>query len=285
MSKKNQRPKFTIKDFKELYPTEESCLEFLFRSKFPDNCQKCEKGTMYRAKNRTCYSCGNCGTQVYPLVGSIFEGSTTPLQSWFHAIFLFSQSKNGVAAKELERQLGVTYKTAWRMAKLIRSLMKDGDMNLGDGGKVVEMDETFIGGKSPMKKKMDNKSTVFGAVERDGQIATAHIEGRHTGAILGEVRKSVDKNAHIMTDDFPVYRKLNQSHEIINHSKEEWVKGNIHTNNIEGYWSQLKRSIHGTYHYVSPKYLQTYLDEFSYRYNRRHSDLHLFYHLIVKSVS
>lgn len=130
-----------------------------------------------------------------------------------------------------------------------------------------------------------NKSTVFDLVEREGKIVTEHVEGRYSKPLFDELRKLASDDAHVITDKFRVYEKLPHYHETVNHSQEEWTRGNVHTNNIEGYWSQLKRSTHGTCHYVSPKYLQTYLDKFSYRYNRRDSDLHMFYHLIVRTVA
>lgn len=189
-------------------------------------------------------------------------------------MFLFANSKNGVSAKELERHLGVTYKTAWRMARQIRKLMSQNE----DGGKLsgtVEMDETLIGGY----KRGDlggntkgTKQTVIGAVERGGRIKAKHTENRETHTILNQIQSDIEPGSKLITDEWPVYykaKKLGYGHRAIKHLDKKYVRGLVHTNTIEGFWSQLKRSINGTYHVVSPKYLQLYVDEFAFRYNLR----------------
>ena len=169
--------KYTIKNLRNDFPTDEACLDFIFKNRWPKGltCPNCEKKDFYHVKGRKSYAC-KCGYQVSPTEGTIFHKSSTPLTLWFHAIFLMSQSKNGVAAKELERQLGVTYKCAWRMAKQIRLLMSDDDGPLG-GKEIVELDETYIGGKAKGKRGRGaaKKTPVFGAVERDGKIKTSVV--------------------------------------------------------------------------------------------------------------
>ena len=183
---------------------------------------------------------------------------------------------------ELQRQLGVTYKTAWRIAKHIRQLMSD------NGGKlsgIVEVDETLVGGKTNQAKKFKNKGTVIGMVERGGSVKTKHVSNRETHTVLKTVTTNIQRGSHIMSDDFRAYKKtkkLGYKHDSINHSKEKYVRGDVHTNTIEGFWSQMKRSISGTYHSVSPKYLQTYADEFAYRYNRSGSVFPLLLARLVK---
>jgi transposase-like protein len=227
---------------------------------------------------RRSYSCSWCGFQVYPTAGTIFHKSTTSLQSWFFAIFLMSTSRNGVAAKELERQLGVTYKTAWRMAHEIRKLMNE------DPGKLkgeVEADETYVGGKRAGKRGRGaaGKTPVVGLVERKGKVRARVVGNITTAQAFGNINQNVERGSTVYTDELPVYNytgKFGFKHEVVNHGQKEFVRGNAHTNTIEGFWSQVKRSIDGTHHSVSRKYLQNYVNEFAYRYNHRLSEVALF---------
>lgn len=263
--------RYTFKDFRAEYPNDEACLKSVLENRYGDTCPKC--GTIdtkfYPITSRKAFACGACRKHVYPLADTIFRKSETSLWNWFYAIYLFSVSKNGVSAKELERQLGVTYKTAWRMAKQIRLLMSDsGDPLDGE----VEVDETYIGGRHPKRMRYSKKQSVFGAVERGGMAKITHVKSTGSRVLLPRVMKDVTEGSSIFSDEWGAYRKLayyGYSHTTINHSDMEWVRGNAYTNTIEGFWSQLKRSLSGTYHAVSPKYLQLYLDEFSFRYNHR----------------
>jgi len=272
--------KYTIKNLKNDFPTDDACLDFIFNNRWPKGltCPICEKKDFYHIKGRKSYAC-KCGYQVSPTEGTIFHKSSTPLTLWFHAIFLMSQSKNGVAAKELERQLGVTYKCAWRMAKQIRLLMSDDDGPLGDK-EIVELDETYVGGKAKGKRGRGaaKKTPVFGAVERDGKIKTKVVLNVRKLTLMPLIKNMVTDSSVIVTDESNSYndvKKLGHLHESINHSKGQYVDGDVHTNTIEGFWSQFKRSVHGTYHSVSRKHLQLYLDEFSFRYSHRKSDVAL----------
>lgn len=267
----------TITQFEERFPDDDACLHEIFtnRNEGTVACPFCGSAdnAFYKVSNRKCYACKDCGRQLHPLAGTIFHKSATPLKVWFYAIFLFSKSKNGVSAMELQRQLGVTYKTAWRMAKQIRSLFDtDGDGML-DGE--VEMDETYIGGRRKMKRKFDNKTPVVGAVERNGGIVVKATQDASSTTLQRLLRTHVEIGTTLYTDDWRGYYRANDlgyKHSSVNHSAREYVTGRVHTNTIEGFWSQLKRSLHGTYHFVSPKYLQSYLNEFAYRYNHRQSD-------------
>lgn len=272
--------KYTIKNLRSDFPNDEACLDFIFTNRWPKGltCPNCEKKDFYHVKGRKSYAC-KCGYQVSPTEGTIFYKSSTPLTLWFHAIFLMSQSKNGVAAKELERQLGVTYKCAWRMAKQIRLLMSDDDGPLG-GNDIVELDETYIGGKAKGKRGRGaaKKTPVFGAVERNGKIKTKVVLNVRKLTLMPLIKDMVANNSVIVTDESNSYndvKKIGHLHESINHSKGQYVDGDVHTNTIEGFWSQFKRSVHGTYHSVSRKHLQLYLDEFSFRYSHRKSDVAL----------
>lgn len=265
--------RYTYKHFKELYPNDDACLDKIFQDRFGDLefCPRCGALTkFYRVKKRQCYSCMHCGYQLHPLAGTIFRKSRTSLSDWFYAIYQFSTSKNGVAAKKLERDLGVTYKTAWRMCKQIRLLMQQEAIALTG---VVETDETYIGGRHKGKSlTFQDKEAVFGMVERDGLVKAEHVATTGARVLLPRLRNSIAVGTTVYSDQAQVYRtlkRLGYIHESVNHSIGEYGRGLAHTNTIEGFWSQLKRSIDGTYHVVSPKYLQNYVNEFAFRYNYR----------------
>jgi transposase len=267
--------KYTFKDMQRDFPSDDVCLHYIFTHKFGEQKQ------CYKVRGRKCYAHSMTGHQIHPLKGTIFEKSSTPLTTWFYAIYLFSASKNGVSAKELQRHLGVTYKTAWRIAKKIRELMDEGDLTLAG---TVEVDETYIGGREAKMMGGKGKEAVIGMVERQGRVKATHVENRQTHIVLNQVKKNVAKGTRLMTDEFKVYKKtplLGYQHASVKHGKKHYArKGDVHTNTIEGFWSQLKRSLDGTYHVVSPAYLQSYVDEFSFRYNRRTSALPMFFHLL-----
>ncbi len=187
-------------------------------------------------------------------------------------------SKNGVSAKELERELEVTYKTAWRIAKELRSLMGQFP-GVFDG--IVEADETYIGGIRPGKRGRGagGKTPVVGIVKRQGDVYAKVTGDCKAKTVMPLIRENVQIGTKLMTDKFPSYRKakmMGYKHETIDHGIGEYARGKVHTNNIEGFWSQMKRSIDGTYHSVSPKHLQAYVDEFAWRYNLRSSAMPLF---------
>lgn len=261
--------KYSINDFNNEFPTDEACLDHVFKSRFPRH-----RGYK-KIKGRLCY--GNSkGRQIYPLVGTPFENSSTPLKLWFYAVFLFSQSKHGVSAKELERQLGVTYKCAWRMANKIRSQMKPDRVKLKG---VVECDEAYVGGKRRLNvqgRQATNKTPVFGIVERGGKVFAQAIDDTQRHTLYKLIQKKVAKKSKIMTDGYISYvgiDKKGYDHKSVNHTKWEYVrqegKLSVNTNTIEGFWSGLKRQINGTHHSVGKQYLPSYINEVSFRYNHR----------------
>lgn len=264
--------RYTFKDFKTEYPDDQACLVSVLENRYGTTCPRCGTVgvTFHPITGRQGFVCSECDKHIYPLAGTIFRKSTTSLWSWFYAIYQFSVSKNGVSAKELERSLGVTYKTAWRMCKQIRLLMEqDGEVLTGD----VEMDETYAPTRRhPRPLGHSKKQVIFGAVERGGRVSTHHVRSAGVRVLMPIIEDGVHAQAQIYSDEAGVYRSLGKrgyAHTTVNHSRLEYVRGTAHTNTIEGFWSQLKRSIDGTYHAVSPKYLQSYLNEFSFRYNLR----------------
>lgn len=274
----------TIREFQKRFPTEDACLDHLMRTRFGGRltCFKCQKqATYYRVKRRRAYECERCGYQVYPTAGTPFEKTRTSLRDWFYVMFLFCASRNGVAAKEVQRQLGVTYKTAWRMCNLIRKYMGyvDGDYPVGGPGRTVEADETFIGGKDSAEDG-DDKAIVFGVIERDGDVVTRHIVSRTKHHIIPHIVTFVKPGSRLHTDEASAFKLLTErygyEHETVDHSAEEWVRGDVHTNTIEAFWANVKRGIKGTYVWVSKKWLQTYLREFEYRHNLRHAPYLMF---------
>ena len=267
--------KYTIKQFNEKFPSDDACLQYMFEQGYGamPACPKCGvvDPKYYRVRSKKVYECKDCGNQISPLAGTIFHKSETSLRSWFYALFQFSVSKNGVSAKELERTLGVTYKTAWRMAKLIRSLMQQNGNSLSG---IVEIDETYIGGRHKRTGMFDNKTAVIGMVEKKkdtGQVAAIATKRADASVALPFIRAMAKQGSEIQTDESKIYHRVKReyAHRFVNHSKEEYSKDGISTNTIEGFWSQMKRSIDGTYHCVSPKYLQNYVNEFVFRYNLR----------------
>jgi hypothetical protein len=234
----------TLKDFEKRFPTEDSCLDHLMRTRFGERfqCFQCMKeARYYRTRGRRSYTCEHCGYQVYPTAGTPFEKTRTSLRDWFFVMFLFCASRNGVAAKEVQRQIGVTYKTAWRMCREIRKYMGyvDGDHTIGGGGSgVVEIDETWVGGRD--RKGFEDKAIVLGMIERGGDVVTRVIPTTHNWEISPHVYKHVDKGAHVMTDEGrPIRAVLSgvYKNSAVNHSEMEWARGIVHTNNIEAFWA------------------------------------------------
>ena len=273
---------YTLKDFQAQFPDDATCLEWLRNYLYPDGiyCEKCEAVTKHhRVASRPSYSCDRCGHHVHPTAGTIFHKSPTPLTTWFYAIYLMAQTRCGISAKQIQRETGVTYKTAWRMFKQIRSMLYD-DKPKPVGGKNsrgVEVDETYIGGR---KRGVGagypkHKTMVVGVVERGGQVR-AFAGGTSSGStLLPIIHEHVLPKSTVFTDELIGYdgvskiRDRGYTHRRINHSEKIYVVGDVHTNTIDGFWSLLKNGLRGVYHSVGKGYLQSYLNEYSFRYNHR----------------
>lgn len=288
-----KQPTVTIKEFKARFPDDAACLKHLFEQEFPHaKCDKCGRvGQFAQNTNRACFSCPCGQAHIYPKKGTIFEKSSTSLHDWFYAIFLMSTSRNGVAARELQRHIGVTLKTAWRMQTKIKDMMRELPEFM-DGE--VEADETVIGGKKKGKRNRGRvakgKTIVFGVVKRKGKVQAAVVPDVKAATLMPHFRDNVAKGTKVMTDELASYktvtRVLDLEHDTVIHGKGQYAKRNgTHTNTIENFWSQLKRSIDGTYHVVSPKYLPLYLAEFAFRYNHRLSPVPMFDLLLSRVAS
>lgn len=275
--------KYTTKDFDRDFPTDDACLEWLFTHRWPDGaiCEKCQQITPhYRITGRPCYSCDRCGNHVYPMAGTIFEGTRfSHLRLWFKAVAYMAVTRCGISSRQLSRDIGVTVKTGWRMFHQIRKVLADADAILsGD----VEVDETYIGGKRPGKRGRgaEGKSIVMGMVERGGKAKAKVVPDVKARTLVPEIQSTVPVGYAVITDDLPSYRRLTvlgYRHDVVPHSQKVYVLGkDIHTNNVEGFWSQLKRSIDGTYHHVAPQHLQKYVDEYSFRYSHRKDEQAMF---------
>ncbi len=284
---KQFRPKverYTIGQFHAQFPDDAAVLAHIFSNRYPNGltCEKCGRENKFSpVAGRRAYAC-NCGFQVYPTADTIFHKSPTPLKTWYLAMFYMAASKNGVAALELQRHIGVTYKCAWRMMHQIRKLMAE-EVPTMKG--TVEADETFVGGYHPGVKGRGakGKTVVVGVLEREGNVAATVVAKPDSATILPLIVNQVEPGAKVVTDEYGGYANVTKAgfkHERVHHGKAEWARGDVHTNNIESFWSQMKRSIDGTHHHVSRKYIQAYANEYSFRFNRRRSDAPIFVHLV-----
>ncbi|HVB99189.1 MAG TPA: IS1595 family transposase [Candidatus Dormibacteraeota bacterium] len=278
--------RLTLQQFADKFPDDEACLEYLKEKRYPGGvsfCDKCQKERKHhRVSGRPAYTCDYCGKMISPMAGTIFEQSSTSLRIWFYAMYLMGSTRCGISAQQIQRETGVTYKTAWRIFRQIRSLLSEPDMQLE--GPTVKVDETYFGGVRkysrgrPMRGDKQ-KTPIVAIVQRKGEVVAKAVPDVYGGTLLGMVRKHVIPGSTIYTDELHAYRgipflwtehrtRANFQHYTIKHS-QAYVRGHVRTNTVEGFWSLVKRGIGGVYHQVSPKYVQSYLDEYSFRYNRR----------------
>lgn len=269
------------------FQTDDACREVLEKLRWPDGieCPRCHSKSIRNSYTRDQYDCGSCGYQFSVMAGTIFHDSHLPLKKWFVAIYLMVESKKGISANQMKRTLNVSYKTAWYLCHRIRDAMTESAIEPLTG--TIEVDETYVGGKTEGKGRgyKDNKSIVAGAVERGGDAVL--------NVIAHADRKALHKFIHdhtapdnVYTDDWPAYQGIKNevvNHETVNHSADEWVRGDIHTNSVENIWSLLKRSIIGSYHQVSAKHLDAYLDELEWRFNNRENP-YLFRDTLLKLI-
>lgn len=287
MNKSDPTRKLSIREFFKQFPNEDVCLEHVMKVRFGlrHTCAECGvvNATFHRLENRKKYSCAHCGAHVAPCAGTIFHKSSTSLQVWFYAIYLYSVTRNGVSGMELHRVLGVTRKTGQRMARQIRILMEKAngaDARLLTG--VVESDEAYVGGALRgvgQGNYRSNKSIILGMKERNGRIVARVIPDTRAETIRAEFEKTISRDALIHTDEakhYALLSKENWDHRWVNHGKRQYVRKDvmkgpdIYTNNLENFWRNFKSSVRGTHVHISKGHAQKYVNEFVFRSNYRH---------------
>lgn len=292
---------YTIQDFFKEFPTEKACLEYIFNKRYPHGYVEEETGEiikLYYTESRKCFTSADGSIQVYPTAGTIFHKSRTPLQTWFFVIYRMSQSKCGVSAKQIERETGVTYKTAWRMCHLIRKSLEAGDDVLTG---TIEVDETYVGGKprkternptANKKKKTSkrgrgtDKMPVVAVVQRDGKVRAMVTKDVKRRTVFPFIQANVAKGSTIYSDEYHLYHTLGSygyHHDTVSHGKDEFVREDVHTNTVEGFWSYLKNGIRGAYKHTSDKYLQLYVNEYAFKWNHRNSQATTFRNLLTSA--
>lgn len=271
---------------KPIFHDADKAREHLESLRWPDgaacpHCGGCEKIYSIKGGRAGLYKCGDCRKQFTVTVGTVFEKSKIPLNKWLMAVHLMCASKKGMSAHQLHRMLNLTYKTAWFMSHRIREAMReDGDGGLlGGGGKIVEADETFGNERKPKAQGKQgrgyhHKSKVLSLVERGGRVRSFHVPNVTAATLKPYLKAQIDAESRLMTDEASQYTLVGREfsdHGVVSHGIGEYVRGDIHTNTVEGYFAIFKRGVKGTYHHISSAHLKRYLCEFDFRYNYRSS--------------
>ncbi|MPZ47989.1 MAG: IS1595 family transposase [Dehalococcoidia bacterium] len=302
---------YSLMEFMAKYPDDAACLEYLWRTRYSEDgehayCPNCEQERVFKrydtAQQRQSWTCTACAHRLHPTANTIYHKSSTSLHLWFYATYLMASTRCGISAKQLERELGVTYKTAWRMAYLIRNVLMEQDATPMTGP--VEVDETFVGGKvrkiyiwnpkeytkeqrsAAKRNSLANKTTVQGIVQRGGRVVAMTVANQKRVSLLPNVQKYVLPAEIVYTDELHSYKTLPQHdyhHDRVNHREGVYVSGDVHTNTIKGFWSLTKNGIRGVYHSVSAKHLQGYLNEYAWRYSHRHDELPMVETLLLRA--
>lgn len=273
----------SILDLVKTFPNEQACIDHLTELRWGGNIVSPfdESSKVYICKGNK-YRCKNTQKYFNVKTNTLFDNTKVELQKWFIAIWLVTSHKKGISSLQLGRDLGLTQKTAWFILQRIRNCFGLNTDDKLDGE--VEIDETYVGGKSSNRsKKIQSdksfemkdrfrKSTVFGMVQRDGELRAQHVGNATEYSLLPPIVSNISEKAKIYSDQFKIYKKLGKvyDHKVVKHSQGEYVKGLVHTNTIESFWALLKRGIYGIYHFTSRKHLHFYVDEFVFRYNSRH---------------
>jgi transposase-like protein len=270
----------TLPEVNSLYSTDQRCRELLKKLRWPMGveCLRCKSKKVYDLPTQKKFECGECGYQFSVLTQTIFNDTHLPLETWFMAVLLLVEARKGMSANQVKRTLGISYKTAWYLCHRIRKAMASCDKPMLDG--TIKMDETYVGGKQRGVgggRNTYNKEIVVGIRQRGGDLRFFHAEDVKSGTLAKFVKENVSTDVDvIMTDDFGAYpnafKRAGQDaakHKTINHSKRIYVQGDVYTNTVESAFSLLKRGIMGTWHKISAKHLAAYLEEMTFRFNRR----------------
>jgi transposase-like protein len=279
----------TLVELNDLFPTDEECREYLVRLRWPEGvkCPKCKSDKISRLFTQKKFECSKCEYQFSVTTGTIFHDSHLPLGKWFLTTLLMMESKKGMSANQIKRLLGVNYKTAWYLCHRIRKAVEEATDHPQLEG-TVEVDETYVGGRYDRRRKRAryDKQAVIGLLQRDGRFEARKIPTASRKVLVGIIKDRVSKDAKVFTDELAAYNAVEKTHRhnTVNHSMEEWVRGTVHTNSVENAWSLFKRSIVGSYHQISRKHMDAYLDEFEWRFNNRQNP-HLFRDTVVRLVN
>ncbi len=275
--------RLTVGEFFARFPDDEACLNHIMEVRYGVRhvCRACGvEGTFHKLTSRRAFSCASCGDHVYPTAGTVFEDTRTPLRVWFYAIYLFVTTRHGVSGKELERTLGVTYKTAWRMGQHIRILMAKADGFETLKGH-IEADEAYVGGRRSGGKRgrgAPGKTIVFGMKEREGRMVAETVPDVKKETLRERVLHTVEPGSIVSTDELMSYGLLTgdgYKHGMVKHGEKEWSyydyrhKATHHTNHVENFWKLFKASVRSTHIHISGKYMNRYLGEFTFRSNHR----------------
>jgi transposase-like protein len=286
-----------LTDVTTQFSTDERCRELLRRLRWPlgVECPRCKQAAIELETDKELFYCKDCDYQFTVTAGTIFNDSHLPLSKWFMTTLLLCEAKKGISACQIQRTIGVSYKTAWYLCHRIRAAMVQVDKPMLDGK--LEMDETYIGGLEHGKStgRGTKKNIVIGIRQRDGELRLFHSKDIKAETMAKYIRDNVSEDAEVIfTDDYPSYPSAikragmpSRKHKTINHSKGIYVMGDTHTNTIENAFSLFKRGVRGTWHHISAKHLAAYLEEMSFRFNRRkNSDLFLdtLRHMVTASV-
>ena len=297
---KSSESQYSLMEFMREFPDDATCLEWLWRNRYSQDgkhahCPKCDATQIFERyetlQQRQSWTCTACGHHLHPTAGTIFHKSSTSLHLWFYAMYLMTSTRCGISAKQIERELGVTYKTAWRMAFLIRNKLMTQGTEPFTNGQPIEIDETYIGGRKRgigAGHPASLKAVAFGMVQRKGNVAAVTVENVKAISLMPHIQERVLTNSTVYTDEMKLYRRLPKfgyQHKRIRHHQRVYVSGDVHTNTIEGFWSLTKRGIGGVYHAVSKKHLQGYLNEYAWRYNHRDDGKAQFERLLLLSVA
>lgn len=277
-------PDFSVRQFFARFPNDEACLDHIMQVRKGGTrfeCAHCNvKASHHRLSKVRAYACANCGHHFHPTAGTIFQDTRTPLVSWFYAMFLFATTRHGVSGKELQRQLGVTYKTAYRIGMQIRTLMGKADFDGLLAGH-VQADEAYVGGRRSGGKRgrgAPGKTIVLGMMEEGGNLVTQIIPDVRKPTLRAAVNANVEKGSVVSTDELMSYGLLEGDgyiHGSVKHAAKEWARydyrqGVTHsTNHVEGFWRLFKASVRSTHIQISSQHMQRYLDEFTFRANHR----------------
>jgi transposase-like protein len=271
----------TLPEVNALFPTDERCRELLTRLRWPEGvtCPRCKDTRVSTLKDYGRFECVGCEYQFTATAGTIFHDSHLPLTKWFLVVLLLVEARKGISAKQIQRTVGMGYKTAWYLCHRIRKAMASADKPMLYG--TVEMDETYIGGRQHRGRGWNtpdnNKEIVIGIRQRGGELRFFHAEDAKSGTLANYIKENISTDVEVMvTDEMPAYPKAmigagvhGSKHKTIRHRDKVYVDGEIHTNTVESAFSLLKRGIMGTWHKISAKHLAAYLEEMEFRFNRR----------------